>query len=139
MKIQDVFFITIFSALAIVAVILLGISDILGILLTGCIGGLIAALAAGRRKAYGREAAGKWKSIFLCSGISALNISLVLISKVYIWNVITGITGSPYDMYQINYLRVFLLTGALSFFSLVATLAIHDHSHVFGLDPVEKN
>lgn len=136
---HDLAFIAVFSAIAVFAISLLGVSGVFGILMTGCLGGGLAALITGRRKVRSRAYPRKWASIFLCSGMPAVVLACLLMGKVYLWTVAIGITGSPYDVPQVSYPRIFMLASLLAFASLLATLAIHDRWAISGLDPARKD
>ncbi|MNG23544.1 hypothetical protein D3C84_1081620 [compost metagenome] len=51
---------------------------------------------------------------------------------------VTGITGSPYDVPDINLVRVFTLSWLLVFTSVTVLLAGFDWN-IFGLEPVKEN
>lgn len=135
---HDIKFIGIFSAVAILAILFFGVSDILGISLTAAIGVASAVFATKRRNARGRDYQRKWQSIFRCSGFSALIFATVLTVKIYLLMMVTGITGSPYDVPDINLLRVFTLSGLLVFTAVTMLLAGFDWN-IFGLEPVKEN
>lgn len=135
---HDIKFIGIFSAIAILAILFFGVSDILGISLTAAIGVASAAFATKRRNARGVDYQGKWQSIFRCSGLSALIFAILLTVKIYLIMVVTGISGSPYDVPDINLLRVFTLSGLLVFTVVTVLLAGFDWN-IFGLESVKGN
>jgi small-conductance mechanosensitive channel len=135
---HDIKFIGIFSAVAILAILFFGVSDVLGISLTSAAGVVVAVFATKRRNARGRDYQGKWQSIFRCSGLSALVFATVLTVKIYLVMVVTGITGSPYDVPDISLVRVFALSGLLVFTSVTVLLAGFDWN-IFGLEPVKEN
>ncbi|MGP0173840.1 hypothetical protein ACSVIJ_18435 [Pseudomonas sp. NCHU5208] len=126
MKKQNLLFILTFFVIALVAITFFGVSDVLGIILTSCIGGLMSSLITGRRKVYDWEAFGNLKVVLLPSTISAAIMAVLLAAKFYILTMAVGITGSPYEVYQINFFRVVLITWSLSFVSLALTLMAHD-------------
>jgi hypothetical protein len=135
---HDIKFIGIFSAVAILAILFFGVSDILGISLASALGVVAAVFATKRRNARGRDYQGKWQSIFRCAGLSALVFAIVLTVKIYLMMVVTGITGSPYDVYDISLVRVFTLSWLLVFTSVTVLLAGFDWN-IFGLEPVKEN
>lgn len=135
---HDIKFIGIFSAIAILAILFLGVSDVLGIFLTSTVGVAAGVFATKRRTARGQDYQGKWQSIFRCSGLSALIFAVLLTVKIYLMMVATGITGSPYDVPDINLLRVFTLSGLLVFTVVTVLLAGVDWN-IFGLEPVKEN
>lgn len=135
---HDIKFIGIFSAATILAILFFGVSDVLGISLTSVIGVVAAVFATNRRNARGRYYQGKWQSIFRCSGLSALIFATVLTVKIYLLMMVTGISGSPYDVPDINLLRVFTLSGLLVFTAVTVLLAGFDWN-IFGLEPVKED
>jgi hypothetical protein len=135
---HDIKFIGIFSAVDILAILFLCVSDILGISLASALGVVAAVFATKRRNARGRDYQGKWQSIFRCAGLSALVFAIVLTVKIYLMMVVTGITGSPYDVYDISLVRVFTLSWLLVFTSVTVLLAGFDWN-IFGLEPVKEN
>ncbi|MGK8710115.1 hypothetical protein QN096_22285 [Metapseudomonas otitidis] len=135
---HDFKFIAFFVLCAVFAIVLMGVSDVLGILLTGSLGGLLVALSTGRRKVRKRGYPKRWPSLFLCASISAAIFACLLTAKFYIWTLVTSITGSPYDLpYDVSYLRVFTLSSLLLFASLAVTLVVHDFWEFFGLEQPE--
>lgn len=135
---HDIKFIGIFSAIAILAILVFDVSDILGISLTSAVGVAAAVFSTKRRNARGRDYQGKWQSIFRCAGLSALIFAAVLTVKIYLMMMVTGITGSPYDVPDINLVRVFTLSWLLVFTSVTVLLAGFDWN-IFGLEPVKEN
>ncbi|MCC6075599.1 hypothetical protein ACFPTX_06725 [Pseudomonas sp. GCM10022188] len=134
---HDLKFIVAFSTLSALAMALLGVSDVIGILITSIFGGVISAILTGRRKVRGNDYPQKWQSILLCAGLAAVIFACMLMLKVYLWMAVIGITGSPYDVPQVNYLRVFILSSLIVFAALFATLAAFDWE-IFGLKPAQE-
>jgi hypothetical protein len=135
---HDIKFIGIFSAIAILAILFFGVSDLLGISLTSAVGVAAAVLSTKRRNARGRDYQGKWQSIFRCSSLSALVFAVVLTVKISLVMMAIGITGSPYDVPDISLVRVFILSWLLVFASVTVLLAGFDWN-IFGLEPVKEN
>lgn len=137
---HDFKFIAFFALLAVFAITLIGVSDVLGILLTGSLGGLLVALSTGRRKVRRRGYPKRWTSLFLCASVSAAIFACLLTVKFYMWTVAISITGSPYDSpYDVSYLRVFTLSSLLLFASLAVTLVVHDFWEFFGLEQPQQD
>lgn len=134
---HDLKFIAVFSTLSALAMALLGVSDIIGVLTTSILGGVISAILTKRRKARENDYPQKWQSIFLCAGISATIFACMLMFKFYLWMAVISITGSPYEVPQVSYLRVFILSFLIVFAALFATLAAFDWE-VFGLKPSQE-
>lgn len=134
---HDLKFIATFSSISLFAIALLGVSDVIGILLTGILAGIISAFLTKRRKARGDDYPRKWQSIFLCTGACAAVFGCTLMISVYLLTAAIGITGSPYDVPQVNYLRVFTLSSLIVFAALFATLAAFDWE-IFGLKPSQQ-
>jgi len=135
---HDIKFIGIFTAISILAILFFGVSDILGISITSALGVAAAVFATKRRNARGRGYQGKWQSIFRCASLSALVFAIVLTVKIYLMMVVTGITGSPYDVSDISLIRIFTLSGLLVFTAVTVLLAGFDWN-IFGLEPVKEN
>lgn len=134
---HDIKFISIFSAVALLAIVFFRVSDILGISLTAAVGVAVAVFSTRRRNARGRDYQGKWQSIFRCSGLSAMVFATVLTVRISLMIVVIDITGSPYDVPDINLVRAFTLSGVLVFTVVTVLLAGFDWN-IFGLEPVKE-
>jgi hypothetical protein len=120
---HDLKFIGIFSAFATLAILFLGVSNVLGITLTSIIGVAAAAFLTKRRNARSWDYQGKWLSIFRCSSLSALVFAFVLTIKISLWMMAIRVTGSPYDVPDISLVKVFVLSYLLVFTSVTVLLA----------------
>lgn len=126
---QNLLFVSAFAVIALIAIMFFGVSDVLGICVASCVGGVISSLMTGARKAFSWESSGAFKVVLLPSSVSAVVMAFLLMAKFYILTAAIGITGSPYDVYDINYFRVALITWGLSFVTLVVTLLAYDKFH----------
>ena len=66
----------------------------------------------------------RWRQIVFCAGICAAIAATFFCLRMYLLAMVIGVTGSPYEVPDINYLRIFLLVFISALIPTAAVLTV---------------
>ena len=102
-------FYVIYSALAMLANLFLPVSTLLGIAMAAALTVCVPILLVGHNQKHFNSIRINWTSSLGCSLVLGVIFTATFTAKMYLLTIVASITGSPYNVPEVNFERLFLL------------------------------